>query len=814
MRAELVDCAAIVACGLLVALALRPFQDTPFVDDWVYAWSVEHLLGGGGLAVLDWSSHPNFAHVLWGALFCLPAGFSFVALRLSTWVAALLALCAFHLLLREIGVARREALLGTALLGCNPVFFVLAATFMTDVPLLAAILWASFALVAALHRASDRWLAAFVAFACVAMAVRVVAIVAPLAAVATLATQGGTWGRRPSRLLAAASPLAFFALLMFWGAHHTVHVTDLSRVVGSPAFRRLYLSKGLADLPQLTLRAVLCAAGTLGIALLPLTAAAVRGSTVRRALPALAVLVAMVGAAAWAHADWPPALAPSFTWTYGELGATESLVEAKPALAVPGVVVAAVTALGFASSALALGIAWRRLRADESFLAWSLAGQLGLVAVLWLFYDRYLLALLPLAIALVLVARPALQRGVFGTGIAVLVVLSLIGVRDHLSYNAALWRTVELLRAGGVPDAQIDAGYVVDGWLHFARPEHAPVGANGDRLFPWITAPGGLLPYQVANRPLPGWHVLATVPFHRWLGALGRALRPRATDRLVHAGQVGYPGVWPRIRRYQTASGRLRIAQPDRVPREDRHRRHPRAALDDVGGAPRALLHRHQERARLHVPVERRVDVAGTERRDRDAVLLHLGAHRFEVGVQPRLGRRVGAVAGQTAPRRDRRHPDDVTAAGGAEQLDARLDGRHRTEQVGAHDAQVGVEAPVAGEAAAADAGVGDQQVDLAEAAGEVRDRLQHRGRVVDVEDRRLDPRTGAVLLDLAADLLEHVAATRAQAERMAAPRELEGECAADARRGAGDDRRLAHDRRSIRVALASPPPSHMVCRP
>jgi len=37
----------------------------------------------------------------------------------------------------------------------------------------------------------------------------------------------------------------------------------------------------------------------------------------------------------------------------------------------------------------------------ESFIAWSLAGQVALLAVLWLFYDRYLLALLPLLVALV-----------------------------------------------------------------------------------------------------------------------------------------------------------------------------------------------------------------------------------------------------------------------------------------------------------------------------------------------------------------------------------------------------------------------------
>jgi len=40
VTASLNDCVWIVLCGALVEVALWPFQDTPFIDDWVYAWSV------------------------------------------------------------------------------------------------------------------------------------------------------------------------------------------------------------------------------------------------------------------------------------------------------------------------------------------------------------------------------------------------------------------------------------------------------------------------------------------------------------------------------------------------------------------------------------------------------------------------------------------------------------------------------------------------------------------------------------------------------------------------------------------------------
>ena len=45
------DACAIALAGLVALAALRPLQDVPFVDDWTYAWSVEHLLQTGRLGV-------------------------------------------------------------------------------------------------------------------------------------------------------------------------------------------------------------------------------------------------------------------------------------------------------------------------------------------------------------------------------------------------------------------------------------------------------------------------------------------------------------------------------------------------------------------------------------------------------------------------------------------------------------------------------------------------------------------------------------------------------------------------------------------
>jgi hypothetical protein len=69
IREKTLDCAGIVLAGALAALILRPFQDTPFIDDFIYAWSVEVLLRDGILGHPDYAVNVLVTQALWGALF-------------------------------------------------------------------------------------------------------------------------------------------------------------------------------------------------------------------------------------------------------------------------------------------------------------------------------------------------------------------------------------------------------------------------------------------------------------------------------------------------------------------------------------------------------------------------------------------------------------------------------------------------------------------------------------------------------------------------------------------------------------------------
>src|SRR5690606_9660042 len=87
---------------------------------------------------------------------------------------------------------------------------------------------------------------------------------------------------------------------------------------------------------------------------------------------------------------------------------------------------------------------------------------------------------------------------------------------DHLALSRALWSAVRDLRSEGIRPAEIDGGYVVNGFLQYLHPEDAYRDEDGRILIPMVNdAPD--LPFIVTNRPLDGREVVRTYPYRSWL---------------------------------------------------------------------------------------------------------------------------------------------------------------------------------------------------------------------------------------------------------------------------------------------------------
>jgi 4-amino-4-deoxy-L-arabinose transferase-like glycosyltransferase len=189
-------------------LLVGPRADVPVIDDWVYAWSVEHLLDTGRVQVLDISAFYPIAQILWGALFARLAGFSFVVLRSSTVVLAVLGCWAVYLTLRELDCRRSTALLGALALAFDPVYFALSFSFMTEVPFVSFSTMALYWYIRAIrrHEIPAVWVGCLCAMA--AFLTRPIGIVLPLALLPalvgspdsrTMFRRSARWGFSPGR---------------------------------------------------------------------------------------------------------------------------------------------------------------------------------------------------------------------------------------------------------------------------------------------------------------------------------------------------------------------------------------------------------------------------------------------------------------------------------------------------------------------------------------------------------------------------------------------------------------------------------------
>jgi hypothetical protein len=492
-----------------VAMAVGVYRDVPVIDDWTYAWSVERLLDDGRIEVLDWSAVYPLGHSLWGAAWSLVLGFSFPTLRLSTLALSLLATCALYLILRELEARPRVALLGALTVAVNPVVLLLSSSFMTDVPFVASTLMALLCYTRAIRRGQihPAWWGG--AWACVAFLDRQIAIVTPLAALplllprpsgepkrsAVLLVLGATWGAM------LVSALAMMAIVRPTGEMMKL-VDRLQYVIQIPV--TTYLTYNLYVL------------STMAFYALP---ALLAMATVRRLWRRPALFVVMLSLAAimlGLAAEIPVPLRPGNTWTLVEVGGSRGLVNGLRPTFKGTPIEIALRGAGLLALGLALmSLTWpahQPSRAQTAFTGWPvlrrllnaastismtprmplviyLAAYLLVANVLWMYNDRYLIVLLPVAVALALGGR---QHGaevprLAWIAMAIFATVAVVGTRDALRFNQGVRDSWQALVDSGVPPSDIDAGYAWNGWWLYAHPENMGEELTAQDV-PWITS--------------------------------------------------------------------------------------------------------------------------------------------------------------------------------------------------------------------------------------------------------------------------------------------------------------------------------------
>jgi hypothetical protein len=490
-------------------LLVGPRANVPVIDDWVYAWSVEHLLDTGRLQVLDISAFYPIAQILWGALFARVAGFSFVVLRGSTVVLAVLGCWAVYLTLRELECRRSTSLLGALALAFDPVYFALSFSFMTDVPFVSFSTMALYWYVRAIRRDEPWavWTGCLCAMA--AFLTRPIGIVLPLALLPAL-IGSRDWRTRFRRCV---TPLITTLIVM------SALQIEMPRMLGPldwASIRQDYLRWWFMVPITEYLRWNVEVPFVLAFPFAPLLLAyAVRW---RRAAQtgAVAIILTIVCRGAFGQVVMP--LPEGQTWSLRDIGA-RSMLDGNVAASGWSLRVAPlVVLLGLLTVAALAVIGVRRYRqrtggprGDRVVIALAVL-QLVCINALWLYNDRYYVVFAPLV---AIVGARALDRDGLGQGVAAALLIvwagiAISGTRDMLAFNETCARIDAELEASGIPAWDIDAGYPLDGWRLYAHPERLPSGANRQYDVPFVTS-NRPTHYSIANSPLPQSEVLRIV---------------------------------------------------------------------------------------------------------------------------------------------------------------------------------------------------------------------------------------------------------------------------------------------------------------
>ncbi len=525
----------IVAVWIVVALLIDPRGEFPLNDDWAYAAAVKTLLGGGGIRLSGWTTVNLIAQIFWGALFCLPFGFSSTALRISTLVLGLTGVLGLYGLLREGDADHGTALFGALVLAFNPLYLVLSYTFMSDVPFLAVSLLSFYFLVRGMRRDSGVEMVAGLLLACVALLIRQTGLAIFMGfGVAYLAKYG--W-RRQKVLVAAVSLASGFAVQILW--HHFLTSRHIL-----PALYGVQSNLVLSPRSYVSWHAVKPFAGGLvalsvylGLFLFPLILwigpRNVKALCRPRLVSLMTVVYAVMGAWVLRHMRMP-----LLRNTLYDLGLGPALLQGgSPSLPTAGKGFwAVVTLAGFLGSVVLVGATLLAIGKTRKFLPMP-AGKRELLVILLasgLIYlvphsiltitgrafDRYVLFLVPLGIVMLFLL--ASDAGLAKAGSLIvnmsLAVASLIlygafsmaGTHDYLSWNRARWQALNNLeteqRVG--PD-DIDGGFEFNAWYLYDPNYRASPGKS------WYFVARD--DFMIAFAPVPGFTEMKRYHFQRWL---------------------------------------------------------------------------------------------------------------------------------------------------------------------------------------------------------------------------------------------------------------------------------------------------------
>jgi hypothetical protein len=526
---------------LAAILLSHPFAELPVADDFSYIHSTQVLAQTGHVTYSGFVSAMLGWQLYLGALFIKLFGFSFTAVRASTWFVAICTAFLCQRTLLRAGIHSWNATIGTLVLVLSPIYVPNATVFLSDMGGLFAVVVCMYCCLRAIQALSTS-----AEISWVAMALFTNVILGTVRQIAWLGllvmVPSAVWILRRNRRVVFISgalyilSLALICGVMYWFQHqpYTIPEPLLPFPVDLHVLRH--------TLTQIAL-VVLC----LILLVLPVALMFVPELFKRKnpwPVYALAIYLALSTLWLWrSHSleQWsPPFLGRSSGWHYDHLwGALFAVVVAICALALLKSLLSRPTAhrtsakVGSPASAV-----------NTLLLPFSVAYLLLLLprAAFYGLWDRYLFV--PLLLSLIFLIRFYQEQGPGKLPVAALIFTLCSGVysvaltHDNFVYHRAHLAALREVIDSGVPATAITGGWDNDGWTELQLSDHV----NG----PGMRAPKGvvLLPsthygidhcdmfycdmfphmlpkYALAAQPEPGFNQFPPVPYKLWVSPSG-----------------------------------------------------------------------------------------------------------------------------------------------------------------------------------------------------------------------------------------------------------------------------------------------------
>lgn len=540
-KADKINIAVITLVWAIAVILVNPIGEFPLNDDWAYAQSVKSFLETGNFQLPGWAVANLLPQALWGALFCLPFGFSFTALRFSTITLGLLGVITTYLLIKEVGSHQRLAFIGALLIAINPLYFSLSNTFMTDVPHYTVTILSLYFFVIGLKNKSLSIIIVAVFTAIISFLIRqhTVAFFAGYAIAYIIDNKAKISSIITAIILFIILPVGTQKIFsqVFWPKNIGNYGVKEQEVVSQLTYVSTEKITNFAYFALCTLLYLGCLLLPFAVLCFRIELKEVNRFTKNLLISFLLFIVTTIGIWLILENETMPIKGNILIDRgIGPLTLRSTSLSSSPipnylkvfwSLVTIGAAIGAGLLLIFIALSIIKFIFYKTVDSEKSIMMLnnSTAFIYFLPVGLGYFFDRYILLLLPLTIITVLTSIEKTKN--FRLDLSAILSIALIGIftigatHDYLSWNRIRWQALNDLMQQEIPPNRIDGGFEFNGWYLY-DPNYSIYKARKAKLVWWWVLQDD---YIVDFNKIEGYDVVKQYPLKNWL--------PFQSDRIL-----------------------------------------------------------------------------------------------------------------------------------------------------------------------------------------------------------------------------------------------------------------------------------------